>query len=271
MRIVRALAPVTVGVVVLLLTAPAHGRATGVAAPVDPLAAAADSAGVQKAQIIGWSEDGTRFAVRLFELEPEDDMGDEAPYCKGYIDHEGKRFRGSLTLLVYEGKELLEAHPIQEAEKCTKGKEAKSRLAWAKASFERLGVSLERKGTALTPRKKKNKATVKVTTGPGAPFEILYERKNELAKDVEGGMRRREKGAETLAMKSDDTLRILVKGSYDVTYELTGAGSWDRGLDHVALSHDGRTLVAVGYDEEGNMRGRTRRLFLMSVTSAGGK
>jgi hypothetical protein len=52
----------------------------------------------QTLQVIGWSADEQRFAVRLYtdeisdlELEVQD-----IPFCPGYVNHEGKKFRGSM-------------------------------------------------------------------------------------------------------------------------------------------------------------------------------
>src|SRR5262245_15443566 len=59
-------------------------------------------------QLIGWSKDERRYALRVYE-RPIDgegfdrDVGAKIAFCRGYLDHAGRPFRGGLSLVLYEG------------------------------------------------------------------------------------------------------------------------------------------------------------------------
>jgi predicted secreted protein len=52
-------------------------------------------ANFQSLQILGWSADEQRFALRLYDEEDSEGV-EEKSFCPGYVDHEGRPFRGSL-------------------------------------------------------------------------------------------------------------------------------------------------------------------------------
>jgi hypothetical protein len=138
-----------------------------------------------KVQLIGWSQDEQRFALRVFS-EPEvfegigsDDEDDKKPkdpwmgedgFCKGYVDHQGKPFSGSLALHVFERGKRVARLPIQDEGKCTPPKKAAERLAEAKKKLAALGVDLALTGTEFLSKAGTSQLDVK--QGERAPYTL---------------------------------------------------------------------------------------------------
>src|SRR5262245_62003734 len=93
-------------------------------------------------QMIGWSKDESRYALRVYELAPEvfDPDLHKVSFCKGYVDHTGKRFRGGLWLLFYVGNRQKGQWQIQDSRTCTPPETARDRLTQAKAALAEQGI-----------------------------------------------------------------------------------------------------------------------------------
>lgn len=135
-------------------------------------------AGEQSLQVIGWSADEQRFAVRVYDEERQSTKEEE--FCPGYVNHRGERFLGSLKLGVSEPGKTPSWFPIQDDGKCTPPKKARERLEKAKQELARLGIDLERKqpGTELKPDVK---GRVALSEGPGAPYTFEFEQQVTLS------------------------------------------------------------------------------------------
>lgn len=98
--------------------------------------------------VVGWSTDEARLAVRWFELaDPASE--EEQPDCPGYVDQSGKPFRGALTLAAYEGTRLIQSWLIQDYPTCTPPADARASLKEAKAAIAKLGITLNPKTIAV--------------------------------------------------------------------------------------------------------------------------
>src|SRR3954467_11823454 len=104
-------------------------------------------------QLIGWSKDEGRYALRVYDILPEPFGEEQPPLCKGYIDHAGKPFRGGLSLVLYEGNQRTGGWRIQEARTCTPPDTARERLVQAKAALAEQGIDLTLLGATVTASK----------------------------------------------------------------------------------------------------------------------
>ena len=158
------------------------------------------------AQLIGWSPDEQRYAFRTYSLKEDDGLETETEewqkaheeveaynasrqgpegFCKGYLDHKGKPFKGSLTLVVFEGGKKLLTLPIQDEPRCTDTQVAAERLGEAKKKLLELGIDTGRVGQefALVSGKKVH---VKPEKQPPYAVEYAYRvRDIEKVKDSE--------------------------------------------------------------------------------------
>ncbi|WP_224250180.1 hypothetical protein [Hyalangium gracile] len=134
-------------------------------------------------QIIGWSADEQRFAVRVYTDETTGMEAEDEPFCPGYVNHQGEKFRGSLMLGVYDKDKKPTWFDIQDSGECTPPKKAKERLEKAKKALAALGIDLAQKkpGTELTPDKK-GQLTIK--EGPGSPYTL--EAENQVKETIKG-------------------------------------------------------------------------------------
>ncbi|WP_309895821.1 hypothetical protein [Archangium sp.] len=153
----------------------------------------------REAQLIGWSSDEDRFVFRVYtddtetegmntvEEEPKDPFRGEDGFCKGYVNHEGKPFKGALAFQVFDNRGRVAMLPIQDSGRCTPPTKAAQRLTDAKKKLAALGISLERRGTVLIP--KEGELRLEVKDGARAPYtlELVDDTKAEYLeeKDVE--------------------------------------------------------------------------------------
>lgn len=229
--------------------------------------------GVSEAQVVGWSSDERRFALRQFDLMSED-IYEETEPCPGYIDHRGKPFMGTLTLQAYEianeGMFLLESFTIQhgparptefDPDDCTPPAEAKENLEAAKRRFAELGIDLEKKGTVV----KLTADTPAKLNGPNGDYTLEYDSSglsfDEEDEDGEWTGAAHAYGTHSLVMDQDGKRKILAQRSLDKEYGLIGAGYFSTGVSHVNVSPGGRAVVVIGHESEGNMRGSDKALF----------
>jgi hypothetical protein len=235
----------------------------------------------QSLQVVGWSADEQRFAVRRFELEEGDpSMGDdEESFCPGYVDHEGKKFRGALKLAVYEKGKQLATYSIQDAGTCTPPKLARARLDRAKQELAKLGIDLKQKepGTELLPGED---ATITVSEGPGAPYTLEAEEQvketnlkgRALTEEEENDAHseRRVKGQLLVFLNQGGKRRQVLSQKVDGSYTPMMAGHHWTKLARVWLSPGGRTVVVISETSSGNMRGASQSLDVMGVLSWSG-
>lgn len=249
-------------------------------------------------QLLGWSGDEQRFAVREYDHTDLGESGmDEATPCPGYVDHEGKPFIGSLTLSVYEKGTQRASFPIQDGNACTPPKEAKARLTRAKQALAKLGIDLKQKkvGTQLTPDAEGH---IRVNEGPGAPYTLVAEHRQPPKKtaarkvdstpsargqDTKAPAEEEESSAEedpTTPVEVNYSLVISVnkggerrqlfsrevKGSYTPTL----GGRYSTELNQVWLSPTGQTLVFITLSSSGNMRGHEDALEVLGALSWAG-
>jgi hypothetical protein len=65
-------------------------------------------------QVLGWSKDEKRYALRIYDLEVSYEAAATSDLCPGYVNHEGKKFHGGLSFALYEGDKRLSAWRIQD-------------------------------------------------------------------------------------------------------------------------------------------------------------
>jgi hypothetical protein len=243
------------GICALLLALPAH-------AARDPLAQGTEDHDVQ---IVGWSADERRFAVRLYLRDPflpRQFLDDPLP-CEGYVNHEGNPFLGGVVLLVYERGRLLSIFPIRDKERCTPPDEASKRIDKATKQLAALGIDLHAPGTQLLPTLDSPRITV--DQGPQAPYTLEYEA--QAPPQGAGPKDGKRKGTSDQALyvrKGDVRQKVLDrKASYE--YSTAMAGYWQPGLDRVVLSPSGNTLIVLGNERTGNLGGSRKSLRLLGV------
>jgi hypothetical protein len=232
------------------------------AAPPDPLLQGMDD---HDAQLLGWSANGQRFVVRLYQLvpfTPRPAIG-ELPFCDGYKNHEGNAFRGGLVWLVYEKGRLLATLPLLDSTQCTPEDEAKKRLEAAKKRVTSLGIQLDTPGQELLAQV--NTPSITVSEGPHAPYTIEYEyRTSTQTSDPKTGMQRGTVEQQVFVSIGEKRQKVLGrKGTYE--FSKAAAGYWTAGLDRVWLSPSGSTVAVVGYERVGNMAGGRKSLRLLGV------
>jgi hypothetical protein len=254
--------PLFISLCVCVLLLPSAVRA----AP-DPLS---KGQGDPVAQVIGWSSNEKRFALRLYVRAPPapPHMEQEPEPCEGYVNSEGNPFRGSLSVLAYEGTRLLSAFPIQEEGACTPLDEAQKRLNAALKQLEALGIPLD------SPAKELPFATgpggLRVEEGPQAPYGLEYaERLLPQASNPKQTTQRGTLEQELYMLKGGTRTKVLSRRTaYE--YPSAAAGYWQSGLDRVYLSPSGQTLVVMGTERTGNLSGGRKVLRLLGVLSWSG-
>ncbi|WP_224240448.1 hypothetical protein [Hyalangium gracile] len=225
-------------------------------------------------QLIGWSKDEKRFAVRRYDLsDSEDDLSEPPPYCPGYVNHLGKKFRGGLLLQLYEGTTATKTWGIQDSEPCTPPETARERLTQAKAALAEQGVDLLAVGAVVMPRKGARKATPrgnsKLAVGTATTTLVLpsgpWARQTV---DVTCRVERRDSGKSeedgigTYLSRATFTVRLrtgkkpVALGEFTLgptEWSPVMAGRWDPTFDRLFLSPSGKSFVLLARLDEGNM------------------
>ncbi|MDC0707774.1 hypothetical protein POL68_04770 [Stigmatella sp. ncwal1] len=230
----------------------------------DPLA---KGQGDHVAQVIGWSQDEKRFALRLYAHAQRPAQGVEtAPEaCEGYVNPEGNPFHGSLAVLAYEGTRLLALFPIQDEGACTPLSEAQRRLDAATKRLASLGIPLGSPSKELLFSS--GPGSLQVQAGPQAPYRLEYvERILPQAPEPKSGMQRGTLEQELYVIKAEVRKKVLSRRTA-YAYSTGAAGYWRPGLDRIFVSPSGKTLVVVGAERVGNLSGGRKSLRLLGVLS----
>jgi hypothetical protein len=240
---------------VLMLALPAS-------AAKDPLAQGTED---HEAQVIGWSADEKRFAVRLYlrEAALHERKDDEIIACEGYLTHEEHPLRGGMVLLAYERGRLLSTFPIYDNNRCTPPDESKKRLEDAKKKLSGLGINLDTPGQEIIPLFNGPKANV--SQGPQGPYSLEYEKR--LLNKVVNAKAGEERGnvEQDLYLSKGDTRQKLFTRKSSYAYSTRVNGYWEPGLSRVFVSPSGKTLVVLGHEITGNMTKRRSSLRLLGV------
>ncbi len=224
----------------------------------------------REAQLIGWSADEDRFVYRVYTddtesesmntEENEDPLRGEDGFCKGYVDHEGKPFKGALAFQVFDKRGRVAMLPIQDSGDCTPPKKAAQRLTDAKKKLAALGISLERRGTVLIPKEGEMRLEVKEGTRAPYTLELVDDTETEYIedKDVE-----RLQGNLRLLVHSGGQRRVLwekqVKRLYPtyMGYRLTVA--------RMDVSPSGERVVLLHRTTQGGLHDRDGKLWMEAV------
>jgi hypothetical protein len=243
-------------------------------------------ANYQSLEILGWSSDEQRFALRVYD--DTSSPGDSEKSCPGYVNHKGNPFTGSLKLGVYEqGKEPI-WFPIQDAGKCTPPKKARERLDKAKQELARLGIDLGQKqpGTQLGLD---SKGKILVKEGPGAPYTFEYEQQVETSVKDKGRARKAKTQEEEEEEELEDEFRVNeMKGEMVVFVRkgeartklfsepvyatfIPGHGEQhDVRLANVWLSPSGKRAVFISQTHHGHPRDSAHTLRILGMVSVDG-
>jgi hypothetical protein len=248
--------PRLLGLSALLLALPA------LAAPKDPLAKGTED---HEAQVIGWSADERRFALRLYVREAAhiERKDDEIVACEGYLTHEEHPLRGGMVLLAYERGRLLSTFPIYDDDKCTPPAESKKRMEDAKKKLGALGINLAAAGQELIPLH--NGPAVTVSEGLQAPYTLEFEKL--LKNKVVDPKARTERGTaeQNLYLRKGEARQKLLTRTLAYNFSTSMTGYWEPGLARVFVSPSGKTLVVLSHEILGNMATRRKSLRLMGV------
>lgn len=255
----------------LLLAALALGPVSALAQEAVPGLDTPESM-THEVQLLGWSKDERRYALRIYDVL---DLGGEEeppPFCKGYVDHAGRKFRGGLSFVLYEGEKRIGAWRIQDLKTCTPLETAHERLAQAKAALAEQGIDLEATGAILkgkagqkpsTRTKGRKQTTVLTTTlvlphGAWASKELEVDcrvESQELSEDDEYPPLRRSSATFTLRLREGKRATALGEFRMDpIDWSLHMAGHWSAEFDCLFISPSGRVLVGLARVKHGNMR-----------------
>jgi hypothetical protein len=230
---------------------------------------------VEDLQLIGWSQDEQRFALRVYDLADldGDDLSEPPPYCPGYVDLRGKKFRGSVMLQAHDGKQFTGAWNIQDVQPCTAPETARERLAQAKANLEQQGIDLSAVGSTVAPPRKggrssppKSKPGITTTTTrlalPSGPWARQFV---EISCRVETRQKPKPKGSPTGWMSSKATFTVRLRSGKKPTslgeftlgpddWMVTPAGHWIPTVHRLFLSPSGKSFVLVARLDSGSLR-----------------
>ncbi len=225
-------------------------------------------------QFIGWSADEQRYAVRVFSLDDVeysseffDDIErakmekvhtynasrqDKDGYCKGYVDHQGKRFRGGLELRVYEGGKKVLSLPIQDQPRCTDGKVAATRLAEAKKKLAELGIDTGRPGKDHPLESGKR---VDITPEKQPPYALEYvDNVQDLSSDDDVGVAKYN-GTLDLYVHREGKKEKVFSRKVKKEFRLDMGARDNEALASAHVSPSGDRVVVLGSRIEGGMRG----------------
>jgi hypothetical protein len=217
-------------------------------------------------QILGWSKDERRYALRIYDLSISYEAATTADPCKGYVNHLGKPFHGGLSFALYEGTKRLSAWRIQDTGSCTPPEKARERLAKAKAELAKEGIDLSATGATLLPpakgpapsvqKKGKTEISTRVTeiVVPHGPWarQVLEVRCNvevESVKsedDPEAEFMRSSIADFTVSLREGQaTTKLGEFRTKKIEWSAADGASFTPKLDQIFLSPSGRRLVAL--------------------------
>ena len=240
-----------------------------------------EGVGSREAQLIGSSEDEQRFVFRVYadatgadalsseveEEEPKDPLRGADGFCKGYVNHEGKPFRGSLELQVFDKSGRVEVLPIQDDGPCTPPKRAAQRLTEAKKKLAGLGISLERRGPVLVPKPEKKEMRLEVKQGAQAPYtlQVVYDLETEELTD--NGTRRLH-GTMELLMHRGGKQQVLWKKK--INEERDTRLETVLSVERVDVSPSGGRVVLLESEVLSSTRGWDEKLWVEAVVDVPG-
>jgi hypothetical protein len=199
------------------------------AGPIDPLAT------MDEVQVTGWSADETKFSVRAFARYDAEGAGDGDPDCPGYLDQNGKKFRGQLVLAAYDRGRRVDSWVVQDYPECTPPEKAKFTLTAAKNAFLELGIELNAKGTRLDC----NKRPCDLKHG-GAT--LVFENATKVSDDDESGMSATLKGPLRVWLKTGKDKTQLVEHQLNDSFQRMMGGRKSALIAPVELSPSGKAL-----------------------------
>lgn len=214
----------------------------------------------QKASLIGWSKDESAVAYRFFAVLGEEDLAmdqGEPTFCKGYVDHENKRFVGSLEIIVISGHGAnRQIFPVQDFPRCTPFGEAKKRLEASKAALVAAGIDPKAKDTGRELAVKDKQARWSDACGT-LRLAVKTERKEPEDPDAE------EVDIEGFArLVADQGDKTSPLGSIPLRAKqsliMSDFKSWD--MPSVFLSPSGERAIAFLREKHGSMRGSSDRV-----------
>lgn len=244
------------GLCALLLALPAQ------AAAPDPLVQGTED---HEAQILGWSADGKRFAMRLYLHPPFASRAAPTPlpYCEGYVNHEKHYFHGGLVWLAYEHGHLLDSFVILAPDTCTPVFEAEQRVAAAQKKLAELGIRMDAPGQELVPSG--NPSAITVSEGPHAPYTLEYEEHATPPVSDPKSDKKRGTLEQAVYLRQGKTRQKLLGRKVPYEYSATMMGYLRTGLDRVWLSPSGTTIVVLSYERVGNMSGGRKSLRMLGM------
>ncbi|MDY7227874.1 hypothetical protein [Hyalangium rubrum] len=243
------------GLCALFLALPAH-------AATDPLAQGTED---HEAQLIGWSSDEKRFALRLYlrDAAITDGSHTDPVACEGYLTNEGNPLHGGLVVLVYERGRLLSTFPIYDREKCTPPEESKKRQEAAQKKLDALGIKLDARGQTFIPQF--NGPTLTVNQGPQAPFTFEFEERLQGTTTHPKSGEARGTSEQELYLRKGETRQKVLTRKVPFSYSTRMTGARKAALDRVFVSPSGNTLVVLSNEFVANMASRRKSLRLMGV------
>ena len=233
----------------------------------------------REAQLIGWSEDEQRFVFRVYadatesesmntgEEKPKDPWRGKDGFCKGYVNHEGKPFKGSLELQVFEQSGRVALLPIQDDGGCTPPKKAAQRLAEAKQKLAELGIRLEHRGAVLLPKAGEMERRLEVKEGARAPYTLEFIDGTEKKYFEDEGVYRYQ-GTMRLLVHSGGRQRVLWEKK--LNREIGSSEAYEMSLSRVDVSPSGGRLVLLLGEESVDMRLREGKLWMEAVLDVPG-
>ncbi len=184
---------------------------------------------------------------------------------KGYVDHEGKPFRGSLQLRVLERGKKVVTLPIQDQEKCTPPKKAAQRLADAKKKLAGLGIDLESTGREWSP--KAGATRLEVTEGTRAPYTLeLLDNAEDITHEEDGVSRY--KGKMQLLLYKGGKKQVLWSKSFNHEHGVNEG--YLVSVPNVYVSPSGNRLVVLNQTSAGGMRDRSETLTVVAILDVPG-
>jgi hypothetical protein len=230
---------------------------------------------------LGWSKDEQRIAFQVYswlngtyEAHQWDDPEGEEPvtdeesepgpgrFCKGYVNHQGKPFRGSLVVPVYERGWRVGGTWILDDISCTPPEEAERLRTRAKQMLAELGIDSRRPGHAfiLKPRGMR----MEVKTGRRAPYVLEYVNSTRLVPEAQEGTSRF-RGTLRLYLSKGGTRRMVFEKEFNTRYSSDSGSGYAVALSHVFVSPSGERLVVLAHERAENMRGTDEETWVTGV------
>jgi predicted secreted protein len=250
------------------------------APPVEAAGDASLSSGANAThvQVLGWSKDEQRIAFQVYswlngtyeahELsESIPDDGDESMPgpgrpCRGYVNHKGKPFQGSLSVPVFERGTRVAGTWILDDIYCTPPEEAEQLRSQAKQMLVEQGIDSRRPGHAFVLKPRGMRMEVKA--GRRVPYVLEYVNTTRLKPEAQEGSSRF-RGALRLFLRKGSTRRMVFEKEFNTRYSSDSGSGYAVTLSHVFVSPSGERLVVVAHERAENMRGTDEETWVTGV------